>query len=298
MLLIEYSSREAELPPEAEIIDLQQNVGLRLAHLHVSYCGKRVGVWLIERTGPSPDKDALHRLRVHLLRLHAEYEWVRLVLRGLTRNAGGVRSVEAVRYFLDRGIDLLSSPQKYGFDQDPILAAAYGAERIATSDEWVTVLGMLTEKRIYELLRIQQKTAASGGSVTYIANRILIVEGDGTVSEYNTSAGHDLNAVIGQDNIVTESFNKIENSKVDDESKALLKQLAQTIALTVGKLPEGEATRVKDDFTAFQDEALSTKPRRKILEAFGDSLQKAASFVGDVGAPVAKLVTAVIGLVA
>ncbi|MFC9817172.1 hypothetical protein ACFVJM_34535 [Streptomyces virginiae] len=33
------------------------------------------------------------------------------------------------------------------------------------------------------------------------------------------------------------------------------------------------------------------------LQVFGDSLQKAADFGGDVGAPIANLVTALIGLI-
>ncbi|WP_327256350.1 hypothetical protein [Streptomyces sp. NBC_01244] len=49
--------------------------------------------------------------------------------------------------------------------------------------------------------------------------------------------------------------------------------------------------------TAFQDEALSGTPRRNVLQVFGDSLQKAADFVGDVGAPIANLLTAAIGLI-
>ncbi|MGO4750061.1 hypothetical protein AB4212_15790 [Streptomyces sp. 2MCAF27] len=118
------------------------------------------------------------------------------------------------------------------------------------------------------------------------------------MNEYHTRAGRDIHGVIGHGNVVTESFNRIDNSKVDEEAKVLLRQLAETVALTMEKLPEDEADQVTRDFTAFRDEALSGKPRRNVLEVFGDSLQKAASLVGDVGAPIANLVTAVIGLIA
>ncbi|MER5758149.1 hypothetical protein [Streptomyces sp. NPDC002082] len=67
--------------------------------------------------------------------------------------------------------------------------------------------------------------------------------------------------------------------------------------MTASKLPAEEAEQVSRDLTAFQDEALSGTPRKSVLQVFGDSLQKTADFLGDVGAPIANLVTAVIGLI-
>ncbi|KJY18127.1 MULTISPECIES: hypothetical protein [Streptomyces] len=309
LLLAEYSQKEAELPPDAMTVDLGQDIGVRLAHCRISCRGTLVGVWLLERTSPSPDKDALRRLRVHLLRLHTEYECVRLVLRFLTRQAQDGRNTEAVARFLNRGLDLLSSPQRYGFDQNPILAAAYEAEQLVTADEWQTVLHMLSEKRAHELARIDNATygwarlesdaAAGGGSQpVYIADRIVVAGKGGTVNEFHTRAGGDIHGVIGSGNIVTSSFNRIDSSNLPDEAKVLLKQLTEAVALTASRLPAEEAEQVSRDLTAFQDEALSGTPRRNVLQVFGQSLQKAADFVGDVGAPIANLVTAVIGLIA
>ncbi|MCX5124860.1 hypothetical protein [Streptomyces sp. NBC_00347] len=304
LLLADFTAKEAERPPDAKVVDLRQDIGVRLAHCRVSFRGTLVGVWLLERTGPSPDKDALRRLRVHLLRLHTEYECVRLVLRFLARPGQEGRNTDAVTRFLNRGLDLLSSPRKYGFDQDPILAAAYEAERLVTADEWRTVLHVLSEKRAHELARIDNATygrARLGGGSSqpvYIADRIVVAGRGGTVNEFHTRAGGDIHGVIGSGNIVTSSFNRIDGATLSDEAKALLKQLTEAVALTASRLPAEEAEQVNRDFTAFQEEALSGTPRRNVLQVFGDSLQKAADFVGDVGAPIANLVTAVIGLIA
>ncbi|MFF4447787.1 hypothetical protein [Streptomyces sp. NPDC001502] len=75
------------------------------------------------------------------------------------------------------------------------------------------------------------------------------------------------------------------------------KQLTEAVALTASKLPAAEAEQGSRDLTAFQDEALSGTPRRNVLQVFGDSLRKTADCVGDAGAPIANLVTAVIGLI-
>ncbi|MER6254674.1 hypothetical protein ABT224_25290 [Streptomyces sp. NPDC001584] len=306
LLLVDYSPEEAERPPDAMAVNLGQDIGVRLAHCRISFRGTLVGVWLIERTSASPDKDALRRLRVHLLRLHTEYECVRLVLRFLTRQAEEGRNTEAVARFLNRGLDLLSSPRKYGFDQDPILAAAYEAEQLVTADEWRTVVHMLSEKRAHELARIDNATGgwarldggtATGAQPVYIADRIVVAGRGGTVNEFHTRAGGDIHGVIGSGNVLTSSFNSIDSSHLPDEAKALLKQLTEAVALTASKLPAAEAEQVSRDLSAFQDEAMSGTPRRNVLQVFGDSLQKAAGFVGDVGAPIANLVTAVIGLI-
>ncbi|WP_374772153.1 hypothetical protein OG756_02515 [Streptomyces sp. NBC_01310] len=219
------------------------------------------------------------------------------------------RPPEAVARFLNLGLDLLSSPQKYGFDQDPLLAAAYEAEQLVTADEWRTAVHMLSEKRAHELARVDNATggwarldsdtAAGGGSQpVYIADRIVVAGRGGTVNEFHTRAGGDIHGVIGSGNIVTSSFNRIDSSTLPDEAKALLKQLTEAVALTASRLPAAEAEQVNRDLTAFQDEALSGTPRRNVLQVFGHSLQNAAGFVGDVGAPIANLVTAVIGLIA
>ncbi|MEW2586139.1 hypothetical protein [Streptomyces virginiae] len=309
LLLADYTSKEAEWPPETKVVDLRQDIGVRLAHCRVSFRGTLVGVWLLERTGPRTDKDAVRRLRVHLLRLHAEYECVRLVLRFLMRQEQDSRNTEAVVRFLDRGLDLLTSPRKYGFDQDPILATAYEAEQLVTSDEWRTLVHMLSTKRADDVARIDRATCrwaepdsdmatGVGAQPVYIADRIVVAGRGGTVNEFHTRAGGDIHGVIGSGNIVTSSFNRIDGSLLPDEAKTLLKQLTEAVALTASRLPAEQAAQVSRDLTAFQDEALSGTPRRNVLQVFGDALQKTADVVGGIGAPIANLVTAVIGLIA
>ncbi|MEC4574232.1 hypothetical protein [Streptomyces virginiae] len=219
------------------------------------------------------------------------------------------RNTEAVVRFLDRGLDLLTSPRKYGFDQDPILATAYEAERLVTTDEWRTVVHMLSTKRADDVTRIDRATyrwaepnsdmaTGVGAQPVYTADRIVVAGRGGTVNEFHTRAGGDIHGVIGSGNIVTSSFNRIDGSLLPDEAKTLLKQLTEAVASTASRLPAEQAAQVSRDLTAFQDEALSGTPRRNVLQVFGDALQKTADVVGGIGAPIANLVTAVIVLIA
>ncbi|MER5758148.1 hypothetical protein [Streptomyces sp. NPDC002082] len=45
LLLADYTSKEAERPPETKVVDLRQDIGVRLAHCRASFRGTLVGVW-------------------------------------------------------------------------------------------------------------------------------------------------------------------------------------------------------------------------------------------------------------
>ncbi|MER6370727.1 hypothetical protein ABT255_20490 [Streptomyces mirabilis] len=229
-----------------------------------------------------------------------EYESVRLVLRSLTEQSDARRNIQELQRFLNKGIDLLSNPRNHGLDQDPILAAAYGAEEVANKDERGTVLRLLSEKRIIELRRIEEVTQATDTSpTTYIVNgkEVTFISGGVKMSDYRFSVGGDFKGVVGENNVVRDSFQVIESSDASVELKDLLKQLTQATALAANQMPEDQADQCLRDFDTFRNEALSSKPRKSMLEAIGGALTKTASFLGDVGAPVANLVIKVIELI-
>ncbi|MBT2449288.1 hypothetical protein J7F03_19755 [Streptomyces sp. ISL-43] len=258
-----------------------------------------MSIWMIGSKSRSVDKDSLRRLRLHLCRLHVEYECIRLILRDITAGRMEREGTQGLRIFLNRGIDLLSSPRKFGFDQDPILAAAYGAEEMMNQEERGTVLGMLSERRVSELRKIEE---ASGSSpiVTNIVNgdNVIVASGGLSMSDYRFHVGGDFNGVVGDRNVVKESFQAIDNSSGSAEVKDLLKQLTEAVALAASRMPREQAEQSLRDFDAFRDEALAIQPRKSMLEMLGGALAQTANIVGDIGAPVVTLVSAVIGLLA
>ncbi|WP_159047099.1 hypothetical protein [Streptomyces sp. XY332] len=296
LLLVEYSPLEAQIPENAILIDLGEDIGFSLAHCRLSYHGMPTRIWFIERQR-SVDKDALRRLRLHLCRLHAEYEWIRLIARSFT-GLKDKRDAQPLLDFLEGGIDFLSSPRKYGFDQDPILATAYTAESLTNEAERDTLLGILSKKRASEFQRFEAVAKADLPGPTYSVQgeHVVFVNGGLTMSDYRFKVEGDFEGVVGDKNVVKDSFQVIDQSSAGPEVKDLLKQLTEAVALAASRMPKDQADRALSDLDNFCGEALTAEPRKTILQAFGDALTKTASLVGDIGVPVAKLAAAVIAL--
>jgi hypothetical protein len=147
MLFVEYHAGEVADPPNTgRQVYLPPDYGLRLDHWWTSFGNREAQAWLLGRTAAS-DKDALRRVRVHLMRLHAELECAKQVLR-LTQDEDGSSKVApapdsaeaaALRAYVERLQRLLRRENVYGHPQEPILEAALAAGTTVAPDDWVGV---------------------------------------------------------------------------------------------------------------------------------------------------------------
>jgi hypothetical protein len=108
--------------------------------------------------------------------------------------------------------------------------------------------------------------------------------------------GGSITGIVGIDSKITDSFKRIETSDANEQLKALLAQLVAAVSEVVKRLPESAATAAGRDLNDFTQEATSERPRKGVLEAFGNGLKRAAELVGEIGGPVVKLVTAIVAL--
>lgn len=109
--------------------------------------------------------------------------------------------------------------------------------------------------------------------------------------------GGSITGVIGVDNVISESFNKIQGAAADDELKAKLTELTAAVAAMCKQLPPDQAQVAARDLQTFTDEATSATPRRSLLAAIGEGLSTTAEAVEKVGAPVVALVKAILLLI-
>jgi len=147
MLFVEYHAGEIANPPRTGCrVYLPEEYGLRLQHWWTSYGNHNVQVWLLGRTIES-DRDALRRVRIHLMRLHAELECAKQVLQ-LTQDENGKAKVApppdrpeaaALRDYLVRLQRLLRREDVYGHPQQPILEVALTAGKDVDPDDWIAV---------------------------------------------------------------------------------------------------------------------------------------------------------------
>ncbi len=115
-----------ELPPESVAVEVDANRDFDLAYHTLQGTGRRpsVGAWFL-KYDPGSELDRLRRLRIHLVRLHAEREALMTIVQEL--EAGRLpfdpRSVASwnLQDRLGKALLRLEQPRRYGLDQASIL---------------------------------------------------------------------------------------------------------------------------------------------------------------------------------
>lgn len=150
MVLVYTSNDNIILPKQAKKIneysandEFIKLYGYKL-HLDDSY----YKVWLIETTLPEqqlsqPLRNLLRRLRINLLRIHAEKETVRMVLNALKTGLVEVpeqsRQASTVQTYLKKASEKLFKKDRYALDQTDMLAFALQSEDTLQPGEFVTL---------------------------------------------------------------------------------------------------------------------------------------------------------------
>jgi hypothetical protein len=149
IFLAEYRADEvASLPPGRRI---ENSPILESAHVDVSFAtislSKTVdlGTWLLG-IHPHSDWDKVRLLRIHLLRLHAQREVLRQLIRLMGAGKIDAASDDSQRY-LDAAFSFLSAERKGGVEQPELLAAAYQSDRLVAPGDRDALLSALEEAR-------------------------------------------------------------------------------------------------------------------------------------------------------
>jgi tetratricopeptide (TPR) repeat protein len=98
------------------------------------------------------------------------------------------------------------------------------------------------------------------------------------------------NSVVGHKNRLRDSLNRVESADMNDDLKALLARLADSVGDLSGQLPAGEADGLARDFESFANEASSQAPRPGTIQRIGNDLVAIATTTGKIGEPVIKLI--------
>lgn len=142
---------EPALPRSARRVPIAEEHGVFLHTFTVALAKTAAKIWWL-RTEPGASHDTTRRLRVHLLRLHADRMTLRHVLRlvaldRLNTNRGSEPFDRLQRYLLTtcRGLE---REQSNGFSHAAILDAAYSADEIVSESERNTILDQLRQARL------------------------------------------------------------------------------------------------------------------------------------------------------
>jgi hypothetical protein len=309
LVLLEHTREELEsIPSLAQVVQLQEQPAIDLSHFIATLKGVRVGVWIVGYGDEAP-RDALRRLRIHLSRLHSEREALRNILRLVAEKRLDIGSrtpaADRLQEYLNAQVQTVQRPRRFGFDQEPLLEAAYASQGLVDGGIRASLDSELDRARRNYARNVQlalaQQTIHSAAIYDLGEPREA-----GVIYDYRGATVYDmqkkiemgdvgqLSGFVGFDNVVAGSFNKIESSGVGADAQEVLKALGEAVAPLVQALPEDTAKQVARDYETLVDEATSPNPRKPILSAVGSQLIKVAQTAATVGVPVIDLVQKVL----
>lgn len=246
--------------------------------------------------------DQLRRLRLHLLRLHAERETLKVILRniqtGRLEPARGTPRSTTLQAYLRNASFLLQREKSHGFEQRSILDAVRRFTNLVRPGEETTLQASLERLGVRGNVQRQVNSLVSGN---ISAKSVFIqVEGDWVMGSKktvivkgNTVMG-DLNAVAAE--TITSSFNHVQGSAASGELKAKIGDLTKLVEDLARQLPKEKQNETAEDLATFSKEAVREKPRKSLLELTGDGLIEAAKTVAQMAGPVTTAVRAVLAL--
>jgi hypothetical protein len=289
-LFVEYPDRyPAPLPMHTRhVLDVPE-AKAKVSHAWLEFNEKRVSAWFV--SAGRGDPDTVRRLRIHLSRLHAERECLRLVLYHIRNGKFDLAKnsdIAVIQQYINDSLRAIEKPKRFGLPQSAMLDAAQHALDIAFEG---TVASILQTRRqvaakVEDYIRRAQNTA----TVTYIGGNMT------TITMSGVSVTGDFNLVTAEN--IQNSFNKAANAEVDIELKEKLKSLAVEVANLVAKLPPADAEIVSQDLKSLTSAAVSKEPRKDRLKFFADSIMETAKAVAEVTMPVTAAVKAVLALLA
>jgi hypothetical protein len=182
LVIAECRDEDPAPPARSRPVPVAEEHGVSLHTFTVSRSETEVRVWLL-RSQPHADRDALRRLRMHLLCLHAERMALRQILRLIATdrfaNVRGSEEFDELQRYLLSTFHSLGRERRYGFRQDAIFDVAEQADRLVSDDVRGTLLARLMDARLNLRRMIEQqleREAAAGPAdlPTVIHQRLVL----------------------------------------------------------------------------------------------------------------------------
>jgi len=301
------------IPKIAHSIEESIDYEIDLSHFWMNRKGKLIRVWLIGYSGYS-NFDTVRRLRLNLLRLHAEQECLKEILRLLGEPKitvkHGTDASNRLQQYLNQATKVILKKERYGLPQSKFLDSALDYEDIVNEGERTTLLSQLEKIRPTIFRKIEKYTTHKDSlekNIIFIhkpSGDVSIV--DGKMEKIGVETMTKISVTLGDGTVfhgdfvvaknIEESFNKAQESQVVEELRMKLKELSSLTAKLCEQLPEEKAEEVARDLHSFVNEATSKKPRKKWYELSAKGLVEAAKTVATVAGPIVTTVKTILSL--
>ena len=273
------------LPKGARKVSVFEEAGIQLHHYWDETGNASIGVWFLGYKPAVADVDKLRRLRLHLLRLHAERECLNHVLNAIQDGkltVGGLeRPGQSLDEYLDRTSKELNKEFRFGVPQAELLNA-YAAEDAVEPDKRLTLMAEIEKLRPASQRGLERLRVVAGVGT---GNRIIYVD-EGYKGEVNmTSISFGDNAYVVNSQIagtIKDSFNRVAGADVSDELAAALKEYLDAVTKLTEKLPDAaDQAVVAKQLDTLTREATADAPDKDYIELAVNKIESIASKVAD-----------------
>lgn len=294
-ILVEHNLDREPVPVPArfKVIEHPAEQGMELAHGRMTFGGRAAGVWLFG-IRDAHDRDYRRRLRLALLRLHAQREIVKEVLRAISADKLEVVRTKPddppdhpsnlLQTFLTETIARMDRGEYDGVKQSELLRAAEEMQDATGTGERAGIMKKLQPLRRYVSAAVEKFIINVQGD--YVNQSINI--GD------NASGTFNINQVAAES--ITNSFNHIQGADVSPEMKAKLEDLNKLVKELMPKLPPEQQKKAAKNLEKLTEEATAKEPDREWYEVSAKGLMEAAKTVADMSGPITTAVKAVLAL--
>lgn len=292
MMLVEHDQRVL-LPRHTRHVPRSSAFETSLSHLKLQLTDRRCNIWFI---GQRPDVgDQLRRLRIHLSRLHAERECLRITISHLRHPnrfdlARDSYTSEAVQEYLRDKVRLVQRSRYLGVDRGGMLAVACDAVESASLGEGAS-LNFARRQVALLVKRYLRESSDTAAVISQIKGNVMLTRiniGDMTVSgDFSLSTAEN----------IQNSFNKAAAvAHAQLELGEALKRLTEAVAALAARLPQSAAEALSKDMEILIREATSQQPRRRWWELSAQGIVEAAQSVSDLTQSVIKALRLVVEL--
>lgn len=295
------------VPARSDVVQPGAVGGLAVTHATLATGGKNVGIWMIGHT--RQEADAARRLRLCILRLHAEQQalgqMLRWMAKGTIQYQPNTPTADRLEEYLNQATHTIFQKAHNGVAQTSLhdIMAAY--EWVMSPSERNVLLQQLEHARRQVRLKLERFTQLQGGGprqmYVEIAGDItggnLTIMGNGPQQTVNIDygQGNTFNGDAIAAGYIKDSFNKASGAAGNELQEALA-ELTKTVAAMAEKLDTDQQRQATRKLKALAEEATDPKPDKSALEFNGKGLIDAAKTVAEMVGPVTTAVKGVLAL--
>ncbi len=272
---------------------------IKLGFALTRFAGAGIPTWYLgPNAGATADPDMQRKLRICLLRLHAEEEVLDRIVSwvdsGVLSYAAESDAAERLDAYIDRATQLLERKLHYGLPSSAIRDAYDAVTEVNRHD--------ITAQRraAFDGMRLQVRRKAE----LFIARRDAVrpqitVKGDYVNEQINVHARDITGSQIGSHNTqaIIDSFNQFADAHGrEDDLLAQMKIISESVAALVAELQPQDpnaAQEVTETFQSFAEESAKETPKTGTLRVLGQALIGAGKKAAAVAVPLATAVAAV-----